>query len=60
MMTRIKLVIKLSLRCPKSGFSLNEMMMKKPKVLADLWVLLMMFRGWQEILPKHIIVIVRG
>ena len=45
--TRMRLVINSSLRYPKTGLSLNDMMMKGPKVLGDIWELLMRFRGYR-------------
>ena len=43
--TRMRLVINSSLRCPKCGLSLNDMMMKGPNVLPDIWALLMRLGG---------------
>ena len=43
--TRMRLVINSSLKCPKTGLSLNDLMMKGPNVLGDIWELLMRFRG---------------
>ena len=43
--TRLRLVINSSLKCPKTGLSLNDMMMKGPNVLGDIWEMLMRFRG---------------
>ena len=45
--TRMRLVINSSLKCPKTGLSLNDMMMKGPNVLGDIWELLMRFRGYR-------------
>ena len=45
--TRMRLVINSSLKCPKTGLSLNDLMMKGPNVLGDIWELLMRFRGYR-------------
>ena len=45
--TRMRLVINSSLKCPKTGLSLNDMMMKGPNVLGNIWELLMRFRGYR-------------
>ena len=34
--TRLRLVIYSNLKCPKTGLSLNNMMMKGPNVLGDI------------------------
>ena len=44
--TPIRLVVNSSLRCPRSGKSLNEMLAKGPNLLNDLWGLMIRFRGY--------------
>ena len=46
--TRMRLVINSSLKCPRSGLSLNEVMCKVLNVLSDLWELLLRFRSYRH------------
>ena len=46
--TRLRLVINSSLKCRRSGLSLNEVMCKGPNVLSDLWELLLRFRSYRH------------
>ena len=36
-----------SLKCPRTGPSLNDVMGKKPNALRNIWVLFTMFRGYK-------------
>ena len=52
--TRLRLVINSSLKCPKCGLSLNDMMCKGPNVLLDIWELLVRFRCYTVALVSDI------
>ena len=45
--TRLRLVINSSLRCPKTGLSLNDILAKGPNVLNDIWDLILRFRSYR-------------
>ena len=45
--TPLRLVINSSLKCPKTGLSLNDILAKGPNLLNDLWELLIRFRSYK-------------
>ena len=45
--TRLRVVINSSLKCPRTGLSLNEMLAKGPNILNDIWELLIRFRSYR-------------
>ena len=52
--TPLRLVLNSSLKCPKTGLSLNSILAKGPNLLSDLWSLMVRFRGHKYALISDI------
>ena len=52
--TRLRLVINSSLRCPRTGLSLNDILAKGPNVLNDVWEMLVRFRENEKALVSDV------